>query len=80
MHWFYDAKIALFSERGLFPEKKMLSDGISPNQIRQINKLLHRQLLRPFVEHLVLDDVGAEHGAQRALYHYKGEYDEGVFG
>jgi len=42
--------------------------GVFPNQIRQINKFLHRELLWPLVEDLVFDDFGVEHRSQRVAH------------
>ena len=55
---------------GVIPCSSVVSTlkSIISNQIRQINKLLHRKLLRPFVEDLVFDDFGAEHRAQRVAH------------
>lgn len=55
---------------GVIPCSSVVSTlkSIISNQIRQINKLLHRKLLGPFVKHLVFDDFGAEHGVQRVAH------------
>lgn len=47
---------------GVIPCSSVVSTlkSIISNQIRQINKLLHRKLFRPLVEDLVFDDFGAE--------------------
>ena len=57
----YMLRIADAEGRIHFVHQRSNSSLLFPsNQIRQINKLLYRELLGALVEDLVVDDVGAE--------------------
>jgi len=47
---------------------RAISLNCLPNQICQIDKFLHRQLLRAFVEDFVVDNFWTEHRAQRVTH------------